>query len=85
MQFGNFMSHRYRADQGNVVRLIFPAGKKRGRIAAPVSTAVTYVLSSFAFAAGCFYPDLPWPLLTHLYPGDSREEPHLGNSSQEDR
>lgn len=47
----------------------------RHRIAAAMSSAMTYVLTGFALCAGSMYPELLWPLFAQLDGCDSTEEP----------
>jgi uncharacterized protein YjiS (DUF1127 family) len=55
----------------------------RHRIAAAMSSAMTHIVSDFAFAAAGMYPDLLWPLIDHVNSRDSMEEPSPGRRASE--
>jgi uncharacterized protein YjiS (DUF1127 family) len=55
----------------------------RHRIAAAMSSAMTHIVSDFAFAAAGMYPDLLWPLIDHVNSRDSMEQPSPGRRASE--
>jgi hypothetical protein len=75
MQFENPVGDAPPADRSSPAPWPSNPVRLRRRIATAASSAVTYILTSFALHAVGMYPELSWPLLEELYRLNRRNSP----------
>jgi hypothetical protein len=75
MQFENSFGDTRLTGRKSSVRRLFDSDTWLHRTAAMASSAMTYVVTGFAYCGAAMYPELFWPLLAQLDGRASTKEP----------